>query len=274
MSTKKGKKEADKPLGVNPGPQNVGPERPFDQYAPPPESRERLFDIPRLFPTANRVHRSFVGCEMILTLAPARDKAHAEVPARVLFFDSGLNLDTDGFLDPSVAMDGPHQRTTAFGDPVDSNSIPYFVLPLPPGDFWSELGIQQYDIAAVVFKDRVEFAQFADKGPHWKLGEGSMALHRSLGHEPIRSGKQGKSISDRDLLGDKKGADGRLPIEGFDAPNAKGKMQFNETYAHGVLTFVFPGSGNGRLQDVKTVRAVGQRLFTAIGGSAPPAAKK
>ena len=70
MSKKKGKTEADRPLGVNPGPQNVGPERPFDQYAPPPESRERLFDTPRLFPTATRVHRSFVFCKEVRPRPP------------------------------------------------------------------------------------------------------------------------------------------------------------------------------------------------------------
>jgi hypothetical protein len=151
-----------------------------------------------------------------------------------LYYESLLDLDTDGSSfntqDPTGQSDTSlHQPD---GKPVDSNAVPFFVL---PGGFETQFGIKLGDIAAVIFKDKVEFAVFADHGPRKKLGEGSIALHRSLGHETIRGGK--------------------LHDEAIDAE---------------VITIVFPGSGDIHTpQTPEKSRDIGKPLFTALGGTLP-----
>ena len=76
---------------------------------------------------------------------------------------------------------------------------------------------------------------FADTGPKTKIGEGSIALHRSLGFERVRP-------------------NGHILDAGIDS---------------GVVTIVFPGSGNGKAQTPAAIRAIGQQLFTGIGGVLP-----
>jgi len=114
---------------------------------------------------------------------------------------------------------------------VDANKVPYFVLPCH--GFCEKFGIRLGDIAAVIYRDHIEFAVFADCGPAHKLGEGSIALHRSLGHETVFAGK--------------------LHNDGIDS---------------GVITIVFPGSGKtDNPQTPHAVRRIGRMLFSALGGS-------
>jgi len=83
----------------------------------------------------------------------------------------------------------------------------------------------------VIFKDKIEFAVFADHGPSKKLGEGSIALHRSLGHEVIRGGTFHDEAIDKD-----------------------------------VITIVFPGSGDGTPRTPDEIRRIGGGLFATLGG--------
>ncbi len=73
---------------------------------------------------------------------------------------------------------------------VNSNEIPYFVLPLgnsggaKPGDFGVVMNRKNR---------KLSFAIFADKGPQDKIGEGSIALAKALGisGNPKRGGASG-----------------------------------------------------------------------------------
>jgi hypothetical protein len=106
-----------------------------------------------------------------------------------IFFDSSLELDTDGWPDGEHAGDPDWQPDTSLRlsdhSSLDANAIPYFVLPLPPS--WpAQFGIQLGDCAAVVFRQKLAFAIFGDRGPRSKVGEGSIELLRRLGEERIR----------------------------------------------------------------------------------------
>jgi len=195
----------------------------MSEYHPPPASLTRLGSIVDALKRATKIDHNFQkGGKAVFNLAGGD-----------LYYDSLLDLDTDG--SSFAAQDSTGQSDTSLhqpnGKPVDSNAVPFFVL---PGGFEGQFGITLGDIAAVIFRDKVEFAVFADRGPRRKLGEGSIALHRALGHETIRGG--------------------RLHDEAIDA---------------GVLTIVFPGSGDGTPQTPQKIRDIGKARFVALGGTLP-----
>ena len=193
----------------------------MSEYRPPDASLERLGGIVDALKRATKIDHAF----------RKGGKAIFKLEGGELYYDSLLDLDTDGSR--FSAQDATGQSDTSLhqpdGRPVDSDAVPFFVL---PGGFEAQFGISLGDVAAVVFEDKVEFAVFADHGPHRKLGEGSIALHRSLGHETIRSG--------------------RLHDEAIDA---------------NVLTIVFPGSGDGTPQTPEKIRNLGKARFIALGGT-------
>lgn len=168
----------------------------------------------------------------------------AVLPGGQLYFDTALELDTDGWPGGVDNGDGTHLEHTSLrygnGGSVDANAVPYFVLPLPSS--WAhQFGISLGDCAAVLFRGRLAFATFADQGHADKLGEGSLALLRELGEERLR-------------------ADGSI----IDAGTAKG-----------AVTIVFPGSGlKGRPADERAllsrIRST-KRLFDALAASEPAA---
>jgi hypothetical protein len=149
-----------------------------------------------------------------------------------LYFDAPLALDTDGSV--YAKQDPTGQPDTSIhnpdGTPVDANAVSYFVLPCH--GFQEKLGIRYGDIAAVIYKGKIEFAVFADCGPD-ALGEGSIALHRGLGRERIVNGK--------------------LHNAGIES---------------GVITIVFPVSGiSDDPQTPAKIRETGRRLFRELGGN-------
>jgi hypothetical protein len=191
------------------------------KYKPPAASLGRLGSIVEALKRATKVEHSFrKGGKAVFKLEDGQ-----------LYYDSLLDLDTDGSR--FATQDATGQSDTSLhqpnGKPVDSDAVPFFVL---PGGFERKFDIKLGDVAAVIFKDKVEFAVFADGGPRTKLGEGSIALHRSLGHETIRGGRLHDEAIDRD-----------------------------------VITIVFPGSGDRTPQTPEKIRAIGQTLFTALGGT-------
>lgn len=82
---------------------------------------------------------------------------------------------------------------------VDSSSVPYIVLP-GRQTIW-DTGVKLGDFVAVYngSNGKLSLGIFADTGPREKLGEGSVALARALGHEPVIRGKIRAGI-DEDLL--------------------------------------------------------------------------
>ena len=110
-----------------------------------------------------------------------------------------LTLDTDGASKEIRSCDPTAQASTALsdpkGNPTDANEIAYFVLPWcgdaadktkckanPP---YRQLGLQKGDLAAVISGNKLAFAIAADVGPEKHFGEGSVELHRQLGHDTV-----------------------------------------------------------------------------------------
>lgn len=192
-------------------------------YNPPSPMRAHLGGILNLIEQGSHLTPDLAGLEFMCKL-----------PGGQLFFQSDLDLDTDGKKDPGIIYESTHQSQTSIdqsGTIVSSNSTPYFVL---PGGFYGQFGIKIGDVAAVLYKDRIEFAVFADTGPKKKIGEGSIALHRTLGFERIRP-------------------NGHILDAGIDSD---------------VVTLVFPGSGNGKPQTPDNIRQIGKAAFNALGGTA------
>ena len=198
------------------------------EYQPPAASLGRLGTITQKLAAAAKVEFPF----------DTHPKAVLQLASGELFYESRLTLDTDGSVFASQDPTGDSQTSiqNADGTPVDADAIPYFVL--PEKNFYQQFGIRLGDIAAVIYRDKIAFAVFADEygdqQTEEQLGEGSIALHRLLGHETIT-------------------ADGRLINEGIDS---------------GVITIVFPGSG--REDDPQTpakINEIGKKLFKALGGN-------
>jgi hypothetical protein len=170
-----------------------------------PGVRSKLGGFADLIPPANANTQAFVH--------PPRFLGAVSGPVGpVLVIDSALELDTDGWTGDKGNPNWQSGTSLRYADgttPLDANQVPYFVLPLPttwPNAFGASLG----DYAAVLFNDRVAFAVFGDFGPRTKIGEGSLELLRRLGQERVR-------------------------------PNG---TVINAGTEPGVLTIVFPGSGN------------------------------
>lgn len=199
----------------------------MSEYTPDLLSVKRLGAIVDLIKRAEKIERLF----------QTEPKAVLKLEGGELYFDSLLNLDTDGSI--YYAQDAQGQNRTSIenadGSPVDADVVPYFVL--PERGFYQQFGIKLGDVAAVIYRGKIEFAVFADEYGHQhleeQLGEGSIALHRALGHETIVGGK----LIDEAIDGD-------------------------------VITIVFPGSGiEGKPQTPEKIREIGRRLFLALGGN-------
>ena len=200
-------------------------------YTPPPASLGRLGTIVDKLAAATAINKD-------ITKAP---KIFASLPGGAVIFDTDLELDTDGWPD-GPGGDTSFQPDTNLhcgGRPINANAVPYFVLPLPR-PWFANRGIALGDYAAVIFRDKVAFAVFADLGPTKKLGEGSLELLRRLGQERLK-------------------------------PNGK---VINAGMGPRVVTIVFPGSGKEAHRASQTallaaIEATAKPLFTALGGNAP-----
>ena len=106
---------------------------------------------------------------------------------------TALDLDTDGYTAPGVVMDKTHQSGTSLrwpkGSPVNSNETRFVVA--PGGGWLARHGLKLGDVglACVVGCDSVVSVIVADIGPKDKISEGSMQLHRELGHETLINGR-------------------------------------------------------------------------------------
>lgn len=87
---------------------------------------------------------------------------------------------------PCVIPNEPTSRCV----PVDADRVPYVVMPRsgPPGSrssvFQDRTGIGVGDFGVVIVDGRPPVPVIvADTGPFYKVGEGSLALHRALGHD-------------------------------------------------------------------------------------------
>ena len=201
-------------------------------YRPVADAQRFLDGILNLLKDARPISHRFVSPIRYL----------ARLPGGQLYFDSELQLDTDGWPDGGGRGDSSWQAHTnmSYGDggSINANTVPYYVLPLR---WFAQFGIRLGDLAAVIYRGKLAFATFADEGPTNKLGEGSLELLRRLGQERLRS--NGTVI--------------------------------NAGIGPGVITIVFPGSAPaGRPKSESTllrfIEQQGSNLFTALGGSIDP----
>jgi hypothetical protein len=205
------------------------------RHTPPPLSRERLGTLS--FEGASAIDRSFEGQQALLRLKGG-----------ALYIEADMDIDADGSPRARTIDPGNGQLQTSLNFPhesgqrqfVDAEKVPYFVL---PGNrdrskrLAAQMGIGLGDVAAVVFRDKVEYAVFADTGPAAKIGEGSIKLAQSLGHDPFIV-RHGKRVVGRSIPRD-------------------------------VIYIVFPGSRDpNRSPDtiVERTREKGRELFRSLGG--------
>ena len=169
----------------------------------------------------------------------------------IIFMDTDLSTDADGSprakqIDPYGQLETAFNFTNQSGQAryVNAEKIPYIVMPgsrtphtRPKEQFlYNRLGLKLGDLAAVIWKDKIEFAMFADAGPNDHIGEGSIALVEKLGFDPWNGAKT-------------------KITKGIPGP--------------GVLTFVFPGSklkGLTPQNAAAEIRRAGAELFKSIGG--------
>lgn len=177
------------------------------------------------------------------------------LPGGAIGFVSKLAVDLDG----SAFACGPnHGRmdqcptslmlTDAHGQevPVDADAIPYVVIPEagPPdvaGEFTRLTGVRVGDFGIVIANGRTVPVIVADTGPFSKLGEGSLALHRALGHEQCVGRQPGQVCA-------------RVDDEG-------------QSISGNVLTILFPGSAKGNLTPcaiAAVTRREGARLWAEL----------
>jgi hypothetical protein len=199
-------------------------------YRPDPSAAHTLGDIVDLLSRATPTGDHFPGVKFVATL-----------PDDELYFDSELQLDTDGWPDGRGRGDSSWQPETSLryadSTSINANRVPYFVL---PKNWASHFNIKLGDLAAILYKDKLAFAVFADHGPARKLGEGSLELLRRLGEERLRH-------------------NGRV---------------INSGMGPGVITIVFPGSRSAtHLSDEETlldsIEEQGRSLFGRLGGTLP-----
>lgn len=208
-----------------------------NDHTPPAASQGLLGTIP--IRAASVIAEPFLGAKIILKL-----------PGGQIYIEADMDIDADGSPRARVIDPGNGQLETSLQYPgvagqaknVNAELVPYFVLPgnkrHPSQSFFRRMGIGIGDVAAVIFKDKIEYAIFADVGPDDKMGEGSIALAQSLGHNPFK------------IIGGK-------PVVKISIPRD-------------VIYIIFPGSKVSPLKPATVVantREKGKQLFTDIGGA-------
>ena len=190
---------------------------------------------------------------------PNRVTALRRLPGGAIGYVSKLAVDLDG----SAFACGPnHGRmdqcptTLMLRDPagrevpVDADVVPYVVVPDAgpadvAGEFMRRTGVGVGDFGVVIARGRTVPVIVADTGPYSKLGEGSLALHRALGHEQCAT-KDAAGVCDR------------VDDEG-------------QSLSGDVTTILFPGSARGDLTPANIVaitRAEAGRHWAALRRSA------
>ncbi|MGB8507350.1 MAG: glycoside hydrolase family 75 protein, partial [Pyrinomonadaceae bacterium] len=179
-----------------------------------------------------------------------------KLPGGEIYIDADMDIDADGSpraraIDPCAGCGQPSTSLSYLGISgqarfVNAEEVPYIALPGSNRHlrdrFYVQMGLQLGDIAAVINGDKIEFALFADVGPPDKIGEGSIFLSQSLGHDPFITRRNGTRIIGSSIDRD-------------------------------VIYIVFPHSKPSGLAPrnvVETVRERGRELFASIGGHAAP----
>lgn len=121
--------------------------------------------------------------------------APADIPVcgkrGVVFWNADMDVDCDGRIglrcngrtDPLYADTTAYQQSD--GRQLDAERLPYIVVPAASA-IWDpvEHGVRGGTIAAVIHRDRIQYAVVGDMGPDDLVGEASYATARGLGIRP------------------------------------------------------------------------------------------
>ncbi|MET9732077.1 glycoside hydrolase family 75 protein [Streptomyces sp. NPDC006458] len=108
-----------------------------------------------------------------------------------VFWEADLDIDCDGRptprcnsgTDPYFSVGTVYAQSD--GSPLDAERLPYIVVPVPSA-VWDhrESGVGGGAVAAVIYRDRVQYAVIGDRGPGDLIGEASYATAEALGINP------------------------------------------------------------------------------------------
>ncbi|WP_369395173.1 glycoside hydrolase family 75 protein [Streptomyces sp. CG1] len=133
--------------------------------------------------------------QVSLGLYRTHEDARSSVPVcgthDAVYWKAGLAIDCDGrpTAHCSPRADPEFSETTAYlqsdGRYLNAAWLPYIVIPAP-SRIWDHhtYGIEGGSVAAVVYRNRVQYAVVGDIGPHDLIGEASYATARGLGIHP------------------------------------------------------------------------------------------
>jgi hypothetical protein len=105
-----------------------------------------------------------------------------------VYWKADMDVDCDGRstarcnrrTDPQFATMTAYQQSD--GRHLNAETLPYIVVPAP-SRIWNprKLGVRGGSVAAVIYRDRVQYAVVGDTGPRDLIGEASYATARALG---------------------------------------------------------------------------------------------
>jgi len=108
-----------------------------------------------------------------------------------VFWKADMDIDCDGRpgLRCNRSTDPLFSDATAFqqadGRYLSAERLPYIVVPTPSRVWdYRASGVRGGSVAAVIYKDRVQYAVVGDVGPHDIIGEASYAAAKALGIRP------------------------------------------------------------------------------------------
>lgn len=131
-------------------------------------------------------YRSDAGRPATIPICGTRD---------AVFWKADLDIDCDGRPGPHCnrRTDPLFSASTAFqqsdGRHLSAERLPYIVVPAA-SRIWNhrDHGVRGGSVAAVVYRDRVQYAVVGDTGPHDLIGEASYATAKALGIRPDSRG--------------------------------------------------------------------------------------
>ncbi|MFJ8109576.1 glycoside hydrolase family 75 protein [Streptomyces sp. NPDC096132] len=130
---------------------------------------------------------------------PTDNGAPATVPVcgtpEAVYWTADMDIDCDGRPGPhcNSSNDPWFSDATAFtqsdGRYLSAETLPYIVVP-GASTVWDyrEYGVRGGSVAAVVYRDRVQYAVVGDVGPYGIIGEASYATAAALGIRPDPQG--------------------------------------------------------------------------------------
>ena len=108
-----------------------------------------------------------------------------------VFWKADMDIDCDGkeSAQCNLGTDPDFQNQTSatdsLGNPLDSATLPFVVVPLPSSRFdYSAAGLDFGSVIAVIYNNQVQYGVFGDEGPTSIIGEASYAMAQSLGIDP------------------------------------------------------------------------------------------